>query len=138
MVTVDDATYVKMKDTLYWGDAWKASRAKAQIEANYDDAKYNDFLWQLNNMGSQTSTSSSNNSWPADWYATATDRNMATGGSEFWRNNQTSNTPATPTTGNSNKWGETVVTSDTEIKQEWALKPLSQDYYNQTSQDAQD
>ena len=137
MVTVDDATYVKMKDTLYWGDAWKASRAKAQIEANYDDAKYNDFLWQLNNMGSQTSTSS-NNSWPADWYATASDRNMATGGSEFWRNNQTSNTPATPTTGNSNKWGETVVTSDTEIKQEWALKPLSQDYYNQTSQDAQD
>lgn len=142
MVTVDDATYVKMKDTLYWGDAWRASRAKAQIEANYDDAKYNDFMTQLNWMQSQTTTSSSKNSWPADWYATATDRNMATGASEFWRNNQTSNTssntPATPTTNNSNKWGETVVTSNNEIKQEGALKPLSQDYYNQTSQDAQD
>ena len=137
MVTVDDATYVKMRDTLYWGDAWRASRAKAQIEANYDDAKYNDFLWQLNNMGSQTSASS-NNSWPADWYATATDRNMATWASEFGMRDTSSNTPATPTTDNSNKWGETVVTSNNEIKQEGALKPLSQDYYNQTSQDVQD
>ena len=133
MVTVDDATYVKMKDTLYWGDAWKASRAKAQIEANYDDAKYNDFLWQLNNMGSQTSTSSSNNSWPADWYATATDRNMATGGAEFWRNNQTSTNVVEETT---TKQQETPISTVPEIKQEGELKPLSQDYYNQTSDEA--
>jgi len=131
MVTVDDATYVKMKDTLYWGDAWKASRAKAQIEANYDDAKYNDFMNQLNSMGG----TSSNNSWPADWYATATDRNMATGASEFWRNNQTSS--ETPSVAKEETKTETV-TETPEVKQEWALKPLSQDYYNQTSQDAQD
>ena len=73
MVTVDDATYVKMRDTLYWGDAWKASKAKAQIESSYDDAKYNSFLWQLNSMQTPASNSSNSNSWPADGYATATE-----------------------------------------------------------------
>lgn len=141
MVTVDDATYVKMRDTLYWGDAWKASKAKAQIESSYDDAKYNSFLWQLNNM--QTPATSNSNSWPADGYATATERNMATGGAEFWRNNQTSNqtanTPATPTTQTEDvNVVKTEVVETPEIKQEWALKPLSQDYYDQTSQEAQD
>jgi hypothetical protein len=32
---------------------------------------------------------------------------------------------------------ETVGTTDTEIKQEGELKPLSKEYYNQTSEDAQ-
>ena len=139
MVTVDDATYVKMRDTLYWGDAWKASKAKAQIESSYDDAKYNSFLWQLNSM--QTPATSNSNSWPADGYATATERNMATWGSEFWRTNQTSNqtpnTPATPVT-QTEDVVKTEVVETPEIKQEWALKPLSQDYYDQTSQEAQD
>lgn len=61
MVTVDDATYVKMKDTLYGGDAGRASRAKAQIEANYDDAKYNNFLSQLDSMGSTSTPKTSTN-----------------------------------------------------------------------------
>ena len=87
------------------------------------------------------STSTSTSWWPADWYATATERNMATGGAEFWRNNQTSNqtsnTPATPTVVKEETKTETVVETP-EVKQEGALKPLSQEYYNQTSQDAQD
>ena len=36
------------------------------------------------------------------------------------------------------KQQETVGSTVPEIKQEWALKPLSQEYYNQTSQEAQD
>ena len=48
-------------------------------------------------------------------------------------------TPTAPTsTPTTPKANETVVSTDTNIKQEWALKPLSQEYYNQTSQEAQD
>ena len=54
-------------------------------------------------------------------------------------------TPTTPTTNNVDT--PTVVKEETkvenvvetpEIKQEWALKPLNQDYYNQTSTDSQE
>ena len=82
-----------------------------------------------------SNNSASTNWWPADWYANATERNMATWGSEFGRN--TTETPATPAKTEEETKTETVVETP-EIKQEWALKPLSQDYYNQTSQDAQD
>ena len=135
MVTVDDATYVKMRDTLYWGDEAKATTARQKIENTYTDQKYNSFVSQLNNMGSQTSTSS-NNWWPADWYATASERNAATWWAEFisQTKNQTSETPAVV---KEETKQETVVETP-EIKQEWALKPLDQDYYNQTSQEAQD
>lgn len=78
--------------------------------------------------------------WPADGYATATERNMATWGSEFisQTSNQTPNTPTTQTEDvNVVKTEDVVKTQDT-IKQQWALKPLSQDYYDQTSQEAQD
>ena len=97
-------------------------------------------------MQTPASNTSNSNSWPADGYATATERNMATWGSEFWRNNQTSNqtantpvnTPATPTQTEDVNVVKTEVVETPEIKQEWALKPLSQDYYDQTSQEAQD
>jgi hypothetical protein len=46
-------------------------------------------------------------------------------------------TPATPVSTPTPVQGE-VVKTETEVKQEGALKPLSQDYYNQTSQEAQD
>ena len=83
-----------------------------------------------------SNNSASTNWWPADWYANATERNMATWGSEFGRN--TTETPATPARTEDVTKTEDVVKVEDEIKQEWALKPLSQEYYNQTSQDAQD
>ena len=71
--------------------------------------------------------------WPADWYANATERNMATGWAEFG-NTQT----ATPIKQETEvKQPQTQGSTVTEIKQEWALKPKSQEYYNQTSQEAQ-
>lgn len=136
MVTVDDATYVKIKDTLYWGDAWKASRAKGQIESKYTDEQYNDFLSKLDSLGTtkQSTPTSTNNSWPADWYATASERNAATWGSEFIsQNTKTTDTPAVV-----KEETKTEVVETPEVKQQWALKPLDQEYYNQTSQDAQD
>ena len=84
----------------------------------------------------QSTTSTSTNWWPADWYANATERNMATWGSEFGRN--TTETPATPATKNEDITKTEDVVKTEEIKQEGALKPLSQEYYNQTSQEAQD
>ena len=74
--------------------------------------------------------------WPADWYATASERNAATWWAEFisQTKNQTSETPDVV---KEETKQETVVETP-EIKQEWALKPLNQDYYNQTSQEAQD
>ena len=74
--------------------------------------------------------------WPADWYATASERNAATWWAEFisQTKNQTSETPAVV---KEETKQETVVETP-EVKQEWALKPLSQDYYDQTSQEAQD
>lgn len=55
----------------------------------------------------------------------------------------TQTTPSTPTTpevtqGTEIKQAETVGSTVPEIKQEWELKPLSQDYYNQTWSDAQE
>ena len=47
----------------------------------------------------------------------------------------TTTTPTTPTTPTP-KAEETVVSTDSEIKQEWRLKPLTQEYYNQTSDEA--
>ena len=48
------------------------------------------------------------NGWPADWYASATERNMATGGAEFWglKSKASTTTPTTTTTRNDNvaKW----------------------------------
>ena len=50
----------------------------------------------------------------------------------------TPETPTTPVTPTTPKVDNTVVKTEDTIKQEWALKPLDQDYYNQTSQEAQD
>lgn len=120
MVTVDDATYVKMKDTLYWGDAWKASKAKAQIESSYTDEQYNKFVNQLWGVKQQPTTPVST---PSD--------------------NQTAQTtPPTQTTPEVKqeteiKQQETAGSTVGNIQQQGALKPLSQDYYNQTWDDAQ-
>ena len=111
MVTVDDATYVKMRDTLYWGDDSQASRAKAKMESSYTNEQYNKFvswLWQVQ-AKQQTQTTTVNNQ------------------------------PTTPTNKVSEttvKQQETPISTDTEIEQSGALKPLSQEYYNQTSDNA--
>ena len=88
--------------------------------------------YELQNDGSTQQTTSSS-WWPADWYTNATARNMATGGSEFWRNNQTSNTTqqTTPV-----KTQETSGSTVSNVQQQGVMKPLSQEYYNQTSDNA--
>ena len=48
------------------------------------------------------------------------------------------NKPTTPVQGTTQNQWENQGTTVTEVKQEWALKPLSQDYYNQTSSNALD
>ena len=121
MVTVDDATYAKMKDTLYWGDAWKASKAKAQIESSYTDEQYNKFVNQLWGVKQQpTAPSNTPANTPADTQTTTPQ-------------------PTTPEVKQETeiKQAETVGDTVPEIQQQGALKPLSQDYYNQTSDDAQ-
>ena len=82
------------------------------------------------------------------WYQTSTVNNTpktTTGTS--WTSNNTpvvQDTPTkqeTPTVVTETKTGstsrETPVTTVSDIKQQWELKPLSQEYYNQTSEDAQ-
>lgn len=108
MVIVDDATYVKMRDNLYWWDAVKAQKAKWQIEANYSDEKYSSFLTQLDSYTPKQST-------PVE---------------------QKTETPANVVSDTPQNQPETPVSTGTEIKQEWELKPLSQEYYDQTSNEA--
>ncbi len=119
MVTVDDATYVKMKDTLYWGDAWAASKAKAQIESSYTDEQYNKFVNQLGDTSRETAQPTT----PADTQTTT----------------QTTPPQTTPEVkqGMEIKQQETAGSTVPEIQQQGVLKPLSQDYYNQTWDDAQ-
>ena len=117
MVTVDDATYAKMKDTLYWGDAWKASKAKAQIESSYTDEQYNKFVNQLWGVKQQPTAPSNT---PANTQTTTPQQTTP----EVKQETEI-------------KQAETVGDTVPEIQQQGALKPLSQDYYNQTSDDAQ-
>ena len=76
---------------------------------------------------------------PTSWYyekqSTPSTTTPTTTGDEFGRNNQTST--QTTKTETPVKQQETVGSTVPEIKQEWELKPLSQDYYNQTSDEAQ-
>lgn len=120
MVTVDDATYVKMRDNLYGGDAGRASRAKAQIESSYSDEKYNNFITQLDSLGTKQNAGS-----------TATTPTQTTPVEQPTQNE----TPAVQQT--TQNQPETPVQTVPEVKQEGALKPLSQEYYNQTSEAAQ-
>ena len=109
MVIVDDATYTKMKDTLYWGNAGEASKAKAKIESSYTDEQYNKFVSWLGQVSTQQAT-------PV--------------------NNQPTETATPVKEGMVVKQEEMVGNTAPEIKQEWALKPQSQEYYNQTSDNA--
>lgn len=117
MVTVDDATYAKMKDTLYWGDAWAASKAKAQIESSYTDEQYNKFVNQLWGVNQQPTAPSST---PANTQTTTPQQTTP----EMKQETEI-------------KQQETAGSTAWEIQQQGELKPLSQEYYNQTSDDAQ-
>lgn len=121
MVIVDDATYVKMKDTLYWGDAWKASKAKAQIESSYTDEQYNKFVNQLWGVKQQpTAPSNTPANTPANTQTTTPSQTTPEVKQETAVKQQ-----------------ETAGSTVPEIQQQGELKPLSQEYYNQTSDDAQ-
>ena len=107
MVTMDDQTYAQMRDTIYKWDEQAASKKRQEIETSYDEDRYNRLK---TNMGIY-----------ADQQA------------------QKTITPETPTPAKQEtpvKQTETPVNTVTEIKQEWALKPQSQEYYNQTSDEA--
>jgi len=144
MVTVDDATYVAMRDNLYKWDAWAASRAKAKIESSYSQQQYDTFLSQLNGLNKQqTATTQStrttptpkDTSWdqwngnyvynPNTWYY-----------EKEWTARATQTTPTTKQD-TSTKQQETVGNTVGNNQQQGAMKPLSQDYYNQTSEEAQ-
>ena len=121
MVIVDDATYVKMKDTLYWGDAWKASKAKAQIESSYTDEQYNKFVNQLWGVKQQpTAPSNTPANTPANTQTTTPSQTTPEVKQETAVKQQ-----------------ETAGSTVPEIQQQGELKPLAQEYYNQTSDDAQ-
>ena len=143
MVTVDDATYVAMRDNLYKWDAWAASRAKAKIESSYSQQQYDTFLSQLNGMSGstpKTTTTTTTRATPQD-----TSRDQWNGNYVYnpntwyyekeWTARATQTTPTTPTTkqDTTTKQQETVGTTTNEIKQQGAMKPLSQEYYNQTN-----
>ena len=121
MVKVDDATYIAMRDNLYKWDSAAASKAKAQIESSYTDEQYNKFVSQLWGVKQQpTAPSNTPASTPANTQTTTPQQTTP----EMKQETEI-------------KQQETVGSTVPEIKQEWALKPLSQDYYNQTSDDAQ-
>ena len=121
MVIVDDATYVKMKDTLYWGDAWKASKAKAQIESSYTDEQYNKFVNQL---------------WGVKQQPTAPSNTLVSSPANTQTTTPSETTPEVKQE-TEVKQQETAGSTVPEIQQQGELKPLSQDYYNQTWDDAQ-
>ena len=122
MVTVDDATYVKMKDTLYWGDAWAASKAKARIESSYTQQQYDNLVSKLGGM------------WTTQQTTTPKPSNMDAGSSTIQQTTTPSRNMQTETP---TRQQETAGSTVSNIQQQGALKPLSQDYYNQTSDDAQ-
>lgn len=117
MVTVDDATYVKMKDTLYGGDAARASRAKGQIESKYTDEQYSNFLTQLDSYTPKQET-------------------PATPSTPAGTSNDTPTPPPANTDTGSTAGQHDTPATPTEVKQEGALKPETQEYYNQTSDEA--
>ena len=143
MVTVDDATYVAMRDNLYKWDAWAASRAKAKIESSYSQQQYDTFLSQLNGMSwstPKTTTTTTTRTTPQDTSRDQWSGNYVYNPSTWyyekeWTARATQTTPTTPTTKQetSTKQQETIGTTTNEIKQQGAMKPLSQEYYNQTN-----
>ena len=130
--------YDKMK-TAY--ESLTKEQQRQVAEQNKDNANFQQFAvdYTKERYGNSTTPTTPKAEtptwWPADWYATASERNAATWGSEFISQTN-SKRQDTPVVKEETKT-ETVVETP-EVKQEWALTPLSQDYYNQTSQEAQD
>lgn len=131
--------YDKMK-TAY--ESLSKEQQRQVAEQNKDNANFQQFAvdYTKERYGNSTTPTTPKAEtptwWPADWYATASERNAATWWAEFisQTKNQTSETPSVV----KEETKTETVAETPEIKQEWALKPLDQDYYNQTSQDAQD
>ena len=140
MVTVDDATYVAMRDNLYKWDAWAASRAKAKIESSYSQQQYDTFLSQLNGMSwstPKTTTTTTTRATPQDTSRDQWNGNYVYNPSTWYYEKEWTAraTQTTPTTKQDTpiKQQETVGTTTNEIKQQGVMKPLSQEYYNQTN-----
>jgi len=129
-----------------WYEALSPEKQKQFDQMNRNDANYQSFITRYNQeKASANSTPTSSNrasyqnqgSWnyvynEKTWYyENQTDTSNNTVNQDFNKTTEVIK-PETPT-----KQDETVVKTDNEIKQEWQLKPLSQDYYNQTSDEAQ-
>ena len=129
-----------------WYEALSPEKQKQFDQMNKNDANYQSFITRYNQEKSSanstpTSTSRSSYQNQGSWnyvynektwyYENQTDTSNNTVNQDFNKTTEVIK-PETPT-----KQEETVVKTDNEVKQEWQLKPLSQDYYNQTSDEAQ-
>ena len=87
----------------------------------------------MGNTQSPAATQAQNSSTPSSTKPTPT-----TTGSDFWRSNQPRNNQISDTTQQVTpvRPQETAGSTASDIQQQGALKPLSQEYYNQTSDDA--
>ena len=124
-----DAEITQMADSV---NSWKTTQQA------FDEVKSQ----RTTTQSTPTSTGGSYVYNPTSWYyekqSTSSTPTPTTTGDEFGRNNQTS-TQTAPEVKQETETNQTETAGSTvpEIKQEWALKPLSQDYYNQTSDEAQ-
>lgn len=125
--------YEKLKSA--W-DKMDTNQRKQAVEQNKNNADFQRFAQEYNN----------NQSWgTVNVQEVARNANLNTVQStpQTVNTTKTVETPTTPTRQETPTTPVTptkteTITPTTEIKQEWALKPLSQDYYNQTSQDSQE
>lgn len=136
MATVTNEEYQKVKQEI-------GNQFTSDSYQQYEKA-YNDYMaqWMSSNDAFNKAswllvkqTANKDNSYQNQW-----SWNYVYNEKTWYYENQTA--PERNTTNqninNDIKQGETVVKTDTEIKQEWKLKPLSQEYYNQESQASQD
>ena len=130
-----------------WYEALSPEKQKQFDQMNRNDANYQSFITRYNQekaSANSTPTSSNRASYQNQgtwnyvynektwYYENQTDNTNNTVNQDFNKTTEVIK-QETPT-----KQQETVVKTDNEVKQEWQLKPLSQDYYNQTSSEAQD
>lgn len=129
-----------------WYEALSPEKQKQFNQMNRNDANYQSFITRYNQekaSADSTPTSSNRASYQNQgawnyvynektwYYENQTDNTNNTVNQDFNKTTEVIK-QETPT-----KQQETVVKTDNEVKQEWQLKPLSQDYYNQTSDEAQ-
>lgn len=98
--------------------------------------------WTPTSSSTSTPKNTSRDQWngnyvynEATWYY---EREWTPRASSTYTETPRQETPTTPARTEDVTKTEDVVKVEDTVKQQWALKPLSQDYYNQTSQDAQD